>query len=85
MKLILTEEQVNKVILEYHDRNKPYVRKEVFKDCAKAPGWVKSHLKGLPRFYIRDEQGNPHTDSKGEKIIYTTIPEIIYDYIKGNF
>ena len=85
MKLILTEQQVKTVILEYYDRNKPYVRKEVFKDCAKAPGWVKSYLKGLPRFYIRDEQGNPYTDSMGEKIIFTNIPEIIYDYIKGNF
>ena len=85
MRIIVTEEQVKTVILEYYDRNKPYVRKEVFKDCEKAPGFVKSHLKGLPRFYIRDEQGNPHTNNKGEKIIFTTIPEIIYDYIKGKF
>ena len=85
MKVILTENQVNTLILEYYDRNKPYVRTHVFKALEHAPGFVKSYLKGLPRFYIRDEQGNPYTDNEGKKIIYTTIPEIIYDYMKGKF
>jgi hypothetical protein len=82
---MLTEEQINTVILEYYDRNKPYVRKNIFRALEGAPGFVKSHLKGLPRFYIRDEQGNPHVDDEGNKIIYTKIPEIIYDYITGKF
>jgi hypothetical protein len=85
MKVILTENQLNTLILEYHDRNKPYVRTHIFKALEGSPGYIKSYLKGLPRFYMRDEQGNPHTDNEGKKIIYTTIPEIIYDYIHGNF
>ena len=85
MKVILTENQINTLILEYYDRNKPYVREKLIKELSKAPGFVKSHIKGLPRFYVRDEQGNPYTDLAGNKIIFTKIPGIIYDYLHGKF
>ena len=85
MKVILTENQLNTIILEYYDRNKPYIRTHIFRALEGAPGYLKSYLKGLPRFYVRDEQGNPHTDGEGKKIIYTKIPEIIYDFIHGKF
>ena len=83
MELIITENQYKAVILEYFDRTKPYVREEVIKRLKHAPGYIKSYIKGLPRFYIRDENGQPYTDQAGTKVIFTTIPEIIYDFLHG--
>ncbi len=50
-----------------------------------APGYVWRYAKGLPRFYIKDENGNPYTDESGQKIVFTRIPEVLYNYIHGNF
>ena len=73
------------LVSEYYDGNKPYIREKLIKSLKSAPGYVKSHIKGLPRFYIRDEQGEPYKDEMGNKIIFTKIPEIIYDYLHGKF
>ena len=69
----------------YYDKNRPYVRKDVLNALKSAPGHLKTFLKGLPRFYIRDENGAPYVNNKGEKVIFTTIPEILYDYLHGKY
>ena len=85
MNVLLTENQLKMLVSEYYDGNKPYIREKLIKSLKSAPGYVKSHIKGLPRFYIRDEQGEPYKDEMGNKIIFTKIPEIIYDYLHGKF
>ena len=85
MTVLISETQYKSIISEFYDRNRPYVRKEVFDAMKRAPGHLKSYLKGLPRFYIKDEQGVPHMDQNGEKIVFTKIPEIIYDYLRGAY
>lgn len=73
------------LVSEYYDRNEVYHREKLIKALKSAPGIVKKSIKGLPRFYVRDEQGEPLKDEMGNKIIFTRIPEIIYDYLHGNF
>lgn len=51
----------------------------------RAPGYLKKYIKVLPKFYIKDENGEPYKDQMGEKIIFTRIPEVIYNYIHGNY
>ena len=77
MTILITESQYKTIMNEYYDREKPYVRKHVINALKKAPGYLKSYMKDLPRFYIKDENG--------EKIIFTTIPEVLYNYFKGNY
>ena len=85
MNLLITENQLNMLVSEYYDGNKPYNREKLIKSLKSAPGYVKSYVKGLPRFYVYNEIGEPHMDETGKKIVYTKIPEIIYDYLHGNF
>jgi hypothetical protein len=85
MRLLLTENQLKMLVSEYYDRSQVYDREKLLKALKSAPGHVKSHLKGLPRFYVRDEQGEPLKDIMGNKVIFTHIPEIIYDYLHGNY
>ena len=51
----------------------------------RAPGYLWKYAKGLPRFYVKDENGEPYKDQMGEKIIFTRIPEVIYNFIHGNY
>ena len=85
MTILITESQYKTIMSEYYDREKPYIRKNVINALKKAPGYLKSYMRDLPRFYIRDEQGEPYKDENGEKIIFTTIPEVLYNYFKGNY
>ena len=73
------------IISEYYDSNKPYNREEVIKSLKSAPGYVKSYLKGLPRFYLYNDSGEAIMDKSGKKIVFTKVPEIIYDYLHGKF
>jgi len=85
MNLLITENQLKMLVSEYYDGSKPYNREKLFKSLKSAPGYVKSHLKGLPRFYLYNELGEPHMDETGKKVVYTRIPEIVYDYLHGKF
>lgn len=85
MKVIITESQYNTLILEYYNPDKVYTHKWVMDQLKGCPGYLWKHAKGLPRFYYKDENGVPYVDENNEKIILTRIPEVIYNYIYGNF
>ena len=85
MKLIITENQLSTLISEYFDREQVYTYKNIMDSLKRAPGYLKKYIKVLPKFYIKDENGEPYKDQMGEKIIFTRIPEVIYNYIHGNY
>lgn len=85
MNVVITESQLNTLFLEYYDRDQIYIHKNIMNDLKRAPGHLWKYAKGLPRFYVRDENGEPYKDQMGQKIIFTRIPQIIYDYIHGNY
>jgi hypothetical protein len=85
MKVIITESQYNTLISEYYDRDKVYVHKKIMDGLKGGPGYLWKYAKGLPRFYVRDENGEPYKDEMGEKIVFTRIPEVLYNYFQGNF
>jgi hypothetical protein len=85
MKLIITESQLSTLISEYFDREQVYTHKNIMDSLKRAPDYLKKYIKVLPKFYIKDENGEPYKDQMGEKIIFTRIPEVIYNYIHGNY
>jgi len=86
MKLVLNETQLNRIILEYCDRDKVYVRKKIVDAMRNAPNYLKKYIKDLPKFHMINDEGEIYTNEEGEKVIFTKIPEVIYVYIfKGTF
>ena len=73
------------LVSEYYDHSQVYVREKIVKGLKHAPGHIKSYIRDLPRFYVRDEQGEPYKDEMGNKIIFTRIPQIMYDWFHGNY
>lgn len=85
MKIVLTETQLKRIVSEYYDRDKIYIHKRVMDNLKGAPGYIWKYAKGLPRFYVRDENDEPYKDENGEKIVFTRIPEVLYNYFHGNY
>lgn len=85
MKIVLTERQLNVILSEHYDPERVYVRDRIFRQLKGAPGYLWKYTKGLPRFYMYDENGNAYTNEIGEKIVFTRIPEVLYVYLYGNF
>lgn len=85
MQILLTESQLKMLVVEYYDSNQIYVRENIIKELKRAPGYIKQYMRKLPRFYVRDENGEPYKDNMGNKVIFTKIPEIVYNFIHGNF
>ena len=77
MKIKLTESQYNKVLLEYYDSEKLYRKDLVVAKLKQGPKYIREYIKGLPSILC--------TDSNGNEVICTRIPEIIYQYLFGNF
>lgn len=85
MKILISENQYNTLICEYYDSEKVYIHKNVIDSLKGAPGYIWKYAKGLPRFYVRDENGQPYTDELGQKVVFTRIPEVLYNYFQGNY
>jgi len=77
MKIKLTESQYNKVLLEYYDSEKLYRKDLVVAKLKQGPKYIREYIKGLPSILC--------TDSNGNEVICTKIPEVIYQYLFGNF
>jgi predicted HTH transcriptional regulator len=77
MKVILTEGQYNKLILEFYDRDKLYSRERIVNSLKSATKNIKQYIKKLPHIDVTDDQGN--------KKVLTKIPEVLYQYLHGNF
>jgi hypothetical protein len=77
MKVILTENQYNKLLLEYYDSEKIYLRERIVNSLMKGPQYIRQYIKKLPHIPIQDDNGNT--------VIGTKIPEVVYQYLYGNF
>jgi hypothetical protein len=77
MKVIITENQYNTLLLEYYDGEKLYNREHIVNSLMKAPKYIKQYIKKLPHISVEDSNGN--------MVIATKIPEVIYQYLYGNF
>jgi len=77
MKVILSESQYKKLILEYYESEKLYSRDYIIDKLSRAPRELRKYIKDLP--YV------PCYDSEGNEKICTRIPEVIYVYLSGNY
>lgn len=77
MKIILSEQQYNSLILEYYDSEKLYSRNYVVDRIRRGPRELRKFVKDLP--FI------PCTDKEGNEIICTKIPEVIYVFLTGQY
>jgi hypothetical protein len=77
MKVILTENQYNRLLLEYYDSEKLYVRERIVNSLMKGPQYIRQYIKKLPHIPVQDSNGNT--------VVGTKIPEVIYQYLYGNF
>lgn len=81
------EETIKKVLKEYYteDKDKLYNREILIKKLLSkdkkgyfiAPQHVRDSIKKLP--YIT------YVDNTGKKVIFTKVPEYVYNYIKGKY
>ena len=77
MKLIVSESQLNKILLEYYDADKLYDRESIVKRLKMGPKYMRDYIKNLPNKKCSDPQGNER--------ICTRIPEVVYQFLFGNF
>ena len=69
MKVILTEGQYNKLILEFYDKDKLYSRERIVNSLKSAPKYIKQYIKKLPHIDVTDDQGNKKVLTKILKLI----------------
>ena len=68
---------VKQILQEQYDPKKLYSRNYVVFQLKKGPRELKKYIKELPHIDCVDGNGNPH--------ICTTIPEVVYVYLQGNY
>jgi hypothetical protein len=74
MKLIITESQLRAIVSEHYDPDKFYSREAIVTRLQKAPGYMKKYIKGLP-----------HLECPDGKKGCTRIPQVVYQYLFGDF
>jgi hypothetical protein len=78
MKIILTENQYNRLVEEDHWNNeKLYFRDKIVEKLKKGPKYMHQYIKKLPHIPMQDERGNV--------VIATKIPQTVYQFLNGNF
>jgi len=77
MKIVISESQYNKLILEYYDSEKLYSRDYVVDRLNKGPKELKKYIKNLP--YLE------YTNEQGDVKIFTKVPEVVYVFLSGNY
>jgi hypothetical protein len=77
MKLIINENQYKKLIMEHYEPEKLYSREKIVNTLKTAPKYIQYYIKKLPHIEVVNE--------RGEKLIATRIPEVIYQYLFGNY
>lgn len=77
MKVIITENQYNRLIESHWDSEKLYDREKIVERLKKAPKYIKEYIKKLPHIPMQDERGNV--------VIATKIPQTIHEFLHGNF
>jgi len=64
-------------INEYYNPEKLYLRSAIVDRLNKGPGYIKAYIPKLPEIRCTDGNGNDQ--------ICTRIPEVLYQYLFGNF
>ena len=77
MKVILTESQYKTVLIEHYDKEKLYRYNHIVDSLRYAPLYIKQYIKKLPQIACTDNEGN--------EVVCTKIPEVLYQYLHGNF
>ena len=78
MKVIVSESQYKRVMSEgYYDSDKLYPREYIVGRLKRSPKYMREYIKNLP--YIEC------TDGDGNSMICTKIPEVVYQFLFGNF
>lgn len=78
MKFIVTESQFNRVLSEaYYDSEKLYPRDYIVGRLNRAPKYMKGYIKNLPYIDCTDNEGTPS--------VCTKIPEVVFQFLFGNF
>jgi hypothetical protein len=77
MKIIISEIQYNKLVLEYYDSEKLYSREYVVDRLRKGPRELKKYIKDLPSL--------EYTNDQGDVKIFTKVPEVVYVFLSGNY
>lgn len=77
MKIVISEEQYNRLVMEYYDSEKVYPMDYIVNRLKDAPREIKKYIKTLPSLEYEDNEGNVK--------IFTKIPEIVYVYISGRY
>jgi hypothetical protein len=77
MKIIISEIQYNKLVLEYYDSEKLYSREYVVDRLRKGPRELKKYIKDLPSL--------EYTNDQGDMKIFTKVPEVVYVFLSGNY
>jgi hypothetical protein len=77
MKILISEAQASKLLMEYYDSDKLYSREYVVNRLMKGPKELKKYIKDLPNIECTDSQGNIQNCTK--------IPEVVYIYFSGKY
>ena len=77
MKVMLTENQYNRLLENHWDSQKLYDREKVIEKLRKGPKYIREYIKKLPNISVENE--------KGEVKMATRIPQTIHEYLFGNF
>lgn len=77
MKIVISESQYNKLVLEYYDSEKLYSRDYVIDRLKNGPKELKKYIKSLPSL--------EYTNDQGDVKIFTKVPEVVYVFLSGNY
>ena len=77
MKLVITENQYKTLIMEYYDSDKLYPKDYIVKRLKGSPKYIRQYLNNLKEVPCQDPNGNIATCVK--------IPEVVYQFLFGNF
>ena len=78
MKVIVSESQYQRVMSEgFYESDKLYPRDYIVGRLNRAPKYMREYIKNLPHIECTDNQGSQSTCTK--------IPEVVYQFLFGNF
>lgn len=78
MKVIVTESQYQRVVSEgFYESEKLYPRDYIVGRLNRAPKYMREYIKNLPHIECADNEGTPS--------VCTKIPEVVYQFLFGNF
>jgi len=77
MKVIVTESQYQRVVSEgFYKSEELYPRDYIVGRLNRSPKYMREYIKNLPHIDCT-KNGEPH--------VCTRIPEVVYQFLKGNF